>query len=496
MFAALIDDLMGQPIDVVDAALAAAKAKRDEAELKIAAITAVVDQGQLFQDHGHRSVTGYLKQQLNCSTADARRLKLRGRLFNQHPDIGDALGSSRIGVGQVDLLVDAQKHRVAGERFAEFAPMLTEQAEHLEYADFKITVKHFTTQADPDGSFDDQDFHEDHRTASVAVNNGAVNVHASGGDPLRATEMKAVFDRAVEAEFDKDCAERRRVHGGDALAHPLPRTSDQRKFDAMYEMFMSWTTMPADGIRPQPLVNIIVDPATAIETLIRHGFLDDITVDSDTANGHGDEDGGVAASFDPTTRRCATSTGTPLHPDVVMRAMLRGHVRRVVVDAHDVIINMGRKQRLFTGKARQAARLLTIRCGHRGCDVPAEFCDIDHIDEHADHGETNQANALPLCGVHNRWKHTKRLRGRRDTTGRIHLIRPDGTVIKPLGSNDPIWADTDEPTSNADPDPDPDTFDAPVHTTTWGEWTKNSTSPSRHSIPTDTVVEIIDLRAA
>jgi len=491
MFAALIDELMGQPIDVLDTALAAAKAKRDEAELKIAAITAVVDSSQAFQDHGHRSVNGYLKQQLNCSTADARRLKLRGRLFNQYPDIGDALGLSRVGVRQVDLLADAEKHPVAGDLFAEFAPMLTEQAEGLEYADFATAVKHFVMHADPDGSFDDQQFHEDHRTASVAINNGAVNVHASGGDPLRAAEMKAVFDKAVQAEFDKDCETRRCLHGDDALAHPLPRDSEQRKFDAMYQIFLAWVTVPVDGKRPEPLVNFVIDPTTGVDALIRHGFLDDITDNDDNE------------PVDPSTRRCATSTGIPVHPDVVLRAMLRGSARRVMVDAHDVIINMGRKQRLFTGKAREAAQLLAIRCGHRGCDVPAEFCDVDHIDEWAaDNGETNQVNALPECGVHDRWKHQQRLRGRRDKHGRVHLIKPDGTVIKPLGARDPIWADSPEPTTEptneaaTETAAEPDTFDAPIHTTTWGEHTKNMTAPSRHSIPSDATVQIVDLRAA
>ncbi len=61
--------------------------------------------------------------------------------------------------------------------------------------------------------------------------------------------------------------------------------------------------------------------------------------------------------------------------------MIRGSVRRVIVDAHDVVINLGRTQRLFTGKARHAAQLLTVHCGYRGCDVPAQFCDIDHINE-------------------------------------------------------------------------------------------------------------------
>ena len=112
-----------------------------------------------------------------------------------------------------------------------------------------------------------------------------------------------------------------------------------------------------------------------------------------------------------------------------------------MVDAHDVVINMGRTQRLFTGKARQAAQLLAVRCGFRGCDVAAEFCDVDHVAPWVDGGETDQANSLPLCGSHDRRKHQKQLRGRRDRHGRIHLIRPDGSVIKPLNAHDPEWAD-------------------------------------------------------
>ena len=181
--------------------------------------------------------------------------------------------------------------------------------------------------------------------------------------------------------------------------------------------------------------------------VIRCGFLDDITgLDTDDDGDDTDTDTDDSDLFDPSTRRCATSTGTPVHPDVIMKAMVRGSVRRVMVDANDVVINMGRKQRLFTGKTREAAQLLATRCGHRGCDIPAEFCDVDHIDEWANNnGQTNQNNALPLCGSHDRWKHHKRLRGKRDIHGRIHLIKPDGTIIKPLGARDPIWAapDTD-----------------------------------------------------
>jgi len=216
----------------------------------------------------------------------------------------------------------------------------------------------------------------------------------------------------------------------------MPRSADQRRFDAIYAIFVASVVAPADGKRPQPLVNIVIDPTTSLDVLAKYGLID--LTDNDLAK------------VDPTSRRCATSTGIAVHPDVALQAMFVGSVRRVMVDAHDVVINMGRAQRLFTGKARQAAQLLAVRCGFRGCDVAAGFCDVDHVNPWVDGGETDQANSMPLCGSHDRRKHSKQLRGRRDRYGRIHLIRPDGSVIKPLHARDPDWADTERAADDAD----------------------------------------------
>ena len=427
MFGARIDELADADIADLDVVLAAAKRKRDEADLEIAAVTAVVDSRQLFQEHSQSSIKAYLKQQLNCSGPDALRIKRRARLFNQHPEIADVFGDSRIAVGQVDVMASAQQHPRAGAQFAEFAGLFLGQAERLEHDDFADAIKHFVVQADQDGSFSDQKFHEDQRTASVRVDDGAVSVHASGGDPLRSVEMKEIFEQAVAAEAHKDFETRRAEHGDDALAHPMPRSGDQRRFDAIYAIFAASVIAPANGKRPIPLVNIVIDPATSLEVLAKYGLIDLEVAD--------------VAKVDPTSRRCATSTGVAVHPDVALQAMFAGSVRRVMVDAHDVVINMGRTQRLFTGKARQAAQLLAVRCGFRGCDIAAEFCDVDHVTPWVDGGETDQANSLPLCGPHDRRKHRQQLRGRRDRHGRIHLIRPDGSVIKPLNAHDPEWAD-------------------------------------------------------
>tara|TARA_R110002110_G_scaffold41549_4_gene131717 strand:+ start:1380 stop:2273 length:894 start_codon:yes stop_codon:yes gene_type:complete len=237
------------------------------------------------------------------------------------------------------------------------------------------------------------------RTALVRVDDGAISMHASGGDPLSAIEMKRIFDLAVEAEAHKDFETRRNLHGNDALDHPMPRSSEQRRFDAIHAIFMASVTAAADGKRPEPLVNIIIDAATGLEVVARHGFLDLTTNDLTTND--------------------------------------------------------------LTSKVRHAAQLLAVQCGFRNCDVPAEFCDVDHIEPWIHGSETNQANSMPLCGTHDRRKHTKQLRGRRDRHGRIHLITPNGTVIKLLN--------TPEPEPEPQPQPQPQRLRR-HRRYTWDQW--------------------------
>ena len=70
---------------------------------------------------------------------------------------------------------------------------------------------------------------------------------------------------------------------------------------------------------------------------------------------------------------------------------------------------------------------------------------------------------MPLCGPHDRWKHANHIRSRRATSGRLFLIKPDGTTVLPIGAREPDWAEPPprespieplqltNPTSNSDP---------------------------------------------
>ena len=121
----------------------------------------------------------------------------------------------------------------------------------------------------------------------------------------------------------------------------------------------------------------------------------------------------------------------------MLRALLTGHVRRVVMDSRGVIIDYGTKQRLFTGLARQAAMLMYRTCEAPGCNMPAAWSQVDHNIEWYEGGRTDQNNRAIGCGTHNRLKHREKWRIRRDHRGHAYTLRADGTIILPVGERPP-----------------------------------------------------------
>ena len=404
------------------------QSRRIEAEL--AAVLAVIDARRDFEADGHRSLHSYIKATVNCGAGEATRLVRRAHLANEEPAVADTWRAGHIGTAQADRLARASQHRRAGASFRDHRERLLDDAEHLDYKSFETVTSRFELLADIDGAHADDRANIEGRTATVIETADGVSISAHGGDAFQAAEMAAVFAQACHDEFLADCEQRRNQHGDNAQAHPLPRTAAQRSLDALHQIFMAYVTAPADGKRPEPIVNIICDAATAGTVLHQHGLVDTPTVFGDT-----DPD-----LFD---RRCETSTGTVVHPDLAVLAMLTGRVRRVIIDSNSVVVDLGRTQRLFTGNSRDAAQLMVARCSARGCDIPARYCDIDHLQPASQRGPTNQANATPLCGRHNRHKHRSRLRAKRTANGDTRLLRPDGTLIAPAGERAPKWAAPD-----------------------------------------------------
>jgi hypothetical protein len=368
---------------------------------------------------GHRSMKQWITAQTNCPSSEAARLRKLATALDVVPTLGDALADGHIGVAQANEVSRAASNPRVRSQLDSVAPILLEHAEHLSFEDFRVVVRRWETLADLDGAERNDELSHDRRTASVTAVDDSVRVHASGGAGMVTAELTGIFQRFVEAEFAKDVVARTAEFGPDAPASKLPRTDAQRRYDAMVEIFRAAVLAPADGVAPTPVVNVLVGFRTLQRLLARRGM-------------------GVAPEppepSELMVERIESSTGVILAPDDVIAACLSGVVRRVVIDSASVVVDAGRKRRLFTGVARELALLLWQRCGHLGCTVQADRCQVDHLDEwDADDGATDQENGGPRCSTHNPLKSKRCLRSVRDPNGYIVDYRSDGTPMLPVG---------------------------------------------------------------
>ncbi|HEY4610694.1 MAG TPA: HNH endonuclease signature motif containing protein, partial [Ilumatobacteraceae bacterium] len=354
-----------------------------------------------------------------------------------------------MGLGQIDELTRVRRNQRAA-RYLDTAAvdMLVEYAEHLSMRSFSAVVERWLMWADPDGAWHDQTESIDNRTAQVVAADGELSIGASGGDALTAEAMRNIFAHFLELEFCKDCDARRGAHGDRADEFPLPRSDAQRRFDALVAIFERAYAATGEGKPVDPVVNIICDQRSLHDLLGRAGIAlaDGETVDLDILTRN--QIDAVLAEFvnDPSSmlsRRCETSSGQQIDPQLLIRGLLTAQVRRVVLDANSTVIDLGERRRLFTGNARLAATMLERFCQHPGCEVAADRCQIDHNESHSLGGRTDQSNAGPACGPHNRHKYTHGWRRRRADSGRIYNIRADGTLVLFVGERPPPFTRVD-----------------------------------------------------
>ena len=103
---------------------------------------------------------------------------------------------------------------------------------------------------------------------------------------------------------------------------------------------------------------------------------------------------------------CELAGGTMLTPGSLLPWLDRAWVERVVFDAPSRVLDVGVRQRLFSGATRRAVEVRDRECFAPSCDAPAEHCEIDHVRPWAEGGLTTQANGRPACAFHHRRRRT------------------------------------------------------------------------------------------
>jgi hypothetical protein len=413
--------------------------ERRRAAAEMAALTREGERRAIHTVDGHRTIRHWVRAQINCPMPEANRLRRLAIACDTTTDLGDTLMNGHIGVAQADELARLATHPRVGDHYEAIAPQLLRHAEQLSYEEFRVVSRRFETLADPNGAERNDEVSHERRSATVIELGGAIDVRVTGGSGIETAELLGIFKQFVEAEFDADVAARSAEFGPDAPASLLPRTDAQRRFDAFVAIFRAAAIAPADGVAPRPVLNLVAGLNT-YERLIERKVTG--------------VDPGIEPDIDLTVERIESTSGVTISPAGLLAASVIAEVRRVVVDAAGVVVDAGRKRRLFTGPAREMALLLSHSCDHLGCTVSAERCEVDHLDEwERDGGRTDQVNGRPRCHTHNPWKTANGIRSKRNQHGDVVDVRADGSPMTPVGRRvhlDPA----DEP--NAEPDASPD----------------------------------------
>lgn len=85
------------------------------------------------------------------------------------------------------------------------------------------------------------------------------------------------------------------------------------------------------------------------------------------------------------------------------RAACAGVLQRVVHRADGRIVAIGTEERVFNRHQRRAIALRDGGCIIPGCGIPAGWCEIHHVTDHAKGGPTHTDNGVLLCWFHHRF---------------------------------------------------------------------------------------------
>jgi len=366
-----------------------------------------VDLAEPFRHQGFFTARTWLRHRLQLSGPEAFRRVRVARMHRRLSHWANAAAAGLVGVVQCEVMANvAANPRIDHERLRHGSWDLLGDAIDLPFDEFARRARRWEALADPVGAAAAAERARDSRDAMVLPRDeGGWDVRARLGD-LDGAEVREILAHYIDREWRADWDEVHTRVGDDASVQDLRRTEPQRRADALVAMARAAAPAGADPTRACPTLDVLVDEATLDCTVRR-------------------------VPIEPSRYAdvvCRTASGHELHPTDAANLALWAHIRRVVRDSANVVIDFGRRQRLFRHGARQAVMLLEERCVWIGCDLPAAWCQADHSLSWAAHGPTVPRNGAPMCGRHNRLKE-RGYRVHRDEQGVWHTIDPDGNEI-------------------------------------------------------------------
>jgi hypothetical protein len=335
---------------------------------------------------GLKSMTSWLRGHGHLSTAEAGRVVRAGRALVHLPALaaafaaGAVTGEQAAVIGQVTDAEHLARAADQGVDLVAVDALLTGVACERPHVDTAQAVAHYLDRLDADGP--EPDPTEGRRLVLAKHADGSLSgrfdLDAVGGEKLQ-----AALESLVQAGRG----------AGDE------RTRAQQSADALVQLC---DNALASGALP------------ILRTVKPHVAL---TVDVDALADPGVGAGAAELAF-----------GATISAARARWLACDGQVTRIVLGPDGVPLDVGRTRRVVPPHLRRAVERRDRHCVFAGCGAPTHWCDVHHLIEWINGGETSLENSALLCERH----HTKVHHGfrvERRPDGRWRTSRPDGTEI-------------------------------------------------------------------
>ncbi|MCU0273030.1 MAG: HNH endonuclease [Acidimicrobiales bacterium] len=375
------------------------------AAVRVATVGAVDDSVAPLRD-GLRTAS-WVAKRTRCP-ARAARVDLRhDRVLRRLPHLAAAFGAGRVGQDHVAAFASLH-HGLLAPLLERDERFLVPTAEACSFRELTEVLARWRLAADPDGP----EPPEERRGFRLGPTVNGMFDGILRTDALTGKELLELIERAERVEWDADWAQARRLHGDAATEADLPRTRAQRLHDAVVRLLRRGAGNP-DGSEPRPVVNVVITEDRLRELLEEAAGVPTLTWPAVDA-AHRDD--------------LRYPDGTPLSHEDLLRLAVRGFLRAVVVDPAGRPVAVSRRQRCYRGPLRDVLLALVRTCSFPGCEVPAQRCEVDHIEPWRHVHETSGPNGWPLCDLHQKAKEAG-FTPHPQPDGTTHWTRPDGTRL-------------------------------------------------------------------
>ena len=325
---------------------------------------------------GTRSVAEWLSVTTGSSRGETfGKLRLADTLYRS-PELAAAVSAGEVSPATAKVLSDVVANPPAGADVAELIPLVKGADPRL--AQRRVEQWRLEHSTETDDEFAER-CHQARSLVFLAPVSGMIN----GVFSLPVLEARQV--QAVVA------------HLGGKPSETDARTSEQRLADGLMLLADAFTKGSLPGGRSGPTVLV--------------------NVQHETLSGVSDAPG-------------VTTWGDSVPAASVRRLLEHSVIRPALVSAGEVM-SLGRRARLASDAQWHALVARDGGCRWPGCELPAEWCDVDHFVPWESGGSTDLNNLWLLCRHHHTEKHRPGV-VMRGTVADATVTLPDGVTVQCL----------------------------------------------------------------